>query len=301
MRATRVSMLTALTLVMACEAMPPARDEARTLGQTAQTTQDAPAEAYFLGREDTRDCDWPACGGFYVRPVGLASYACLDGASAAECHVALLDPDPMGGVLLDGFGAGRMVVRGNLESGASQGFGPAPSLQARAAWRSVNGAVAADAALYLVKGASGALTATRLNTADARPIGKLARDGITLSVAQEEHYPEALAEEGVIVSGTLVGEPAVLTAATLLLPVSKGECTITPDCAVTRFPKRVRSAAECYCPTCPQVGSPVDAPRNEASWNQFCASTHGGSSCRTARCQEPFGTCTAGVCRPINN
>lgn len=298
MRVAKVSMLIALTSIMACEATPHAPG-ARVLAQTAEAP---PAEAYFLGREDTRDCEWPECGGFYVRPVGLQSFACLDGTSAAECRVALLDPDPMGGVLLDGFGEGRLVVRGNLESGESFGFGPAPSLQARAAWRPVGGPVRADAALYLVRGKDGALTATRLNTSDALPIRQLVRERLTLATEQEERFGAALAGDGVVVDGAIAGAPAVLTAQQLLLPVAVAECQGTPDCAVTTFPKRVRTAADCYCPTCPQVASPVETPRNEESWKQFCATSHGESACRApTRCEEPFGSCTAGVCRPVNN
>jgi hypothetical protein len=46
---------------------------------------------YFYVRPDTRTCDAPACGGYFVTPVNGAAVACPGGSASPECYVATLD------------------------------------------------------------------------------------------------------------------------------------------------------------------------------------------------------------------
>jgi hypothetical protein len=51
---------------------------------------------YIVTREDTRECAFPQCGGWFVRAVNLSVTRCADGQFSGECYVAMIDVSGLG-------------------------------------------------------------------------------------------------------------------------------------------------------------------------------------------------------------
>ena len=72
-------------------------------------------------------------------------------------------------------------------------------------------------------------------------------------------------------------------------------CSADDECTITTFPDEVHNAAECYCPTCPVPTLGARAEVNQASWQRFCAVSHGECLPRPCAAPPPVG-CAAGTC-----
>lgn len=56
----------------------------------------ADAAYYMVTRQDTRECAFPKCGGWFVRAVNVSVTRCADGQFSGECYVAAIDLDGLG-------------------------------------------------------------------------------------------------------------------------------------------------------------------------------------------------------------
>lgn len=78
---------------------------------------------YYTVRRDLRRCISPACGGYWVKKVNVASTRCYDGSSAAECYVTAIDWSALAldnaeqGLLSSATERGAAVLRGRLTPG----------------------------------------------------------------------------------------------------------------------------------------------------------------------------------------
>lgn len=84
----------------------------------------AEAMAYFVvTRQDSRDCAFPRCGGWYVQRINESLTHCVDGLWRADCYVAAIELDALGlpedeaAELREAIVAGRGLVRGTLRRG----------------------------------------------------------------------------------------------------------------------------------------------------------------------------------------
>jgi hypothetical protein len=56
----------------------------------------AGAAYYMVTRQDSRECAFPSCGGWFVRAVNMSVTRCADGQSRGECYVAAIDVGDLG-------------------------------------------------------------------------------------------------------------------------------------------------------------------------------------------------------------
>ena len=295
MHVTNISMLTALALTAGCAAAPEGADLAPSAQLQAPA---ASAPLYFVGRDDARECDFPECGGFYVRALNVETLTCPDGTQASECRVPHLDASALGEAGLDGFGSGRVIVRGTLGLADRQDTGTKlPALIAAAGWRAVGPIISSTPDALYVLANNGALTATAVNTTTTVPVSKLALPGTALSAAQQKQLDGALANSGALATGPAPVSGAEFVASRLYLPIGAAECWSASDCTSTLYGLRVNSKEDCYCLTCPVVLSAAAAKQNEADWQALCAADNDPNVCWELPCGDvPPPSCVSGQC-----
>ena len=64
-------------------------------------------------------------------------------------------------------------------------------------------------------------------------------------------------------------------------------CAAATDCAATPYSLPVRSASDCYCPTCPQPRNAGVAHENEVAWQRLCAEWALRTRCQAPMCPRP--------------
>lgn len=62
----------------------------------ASSASAIPAAYYIVTRQDTRECAFPRCGGWFVRAVNQSVTRCADGQYGGECYVAMIDVSGLG-------------------------------------------------------------------------------------------------------------------------------------------------------------------------------------------------------------
>jgi hypothetical protein len=301
------------SLVVGCAGDAPARDLGEAHDDSVALRSDTleSAGAYFVGRQDVRRCRWPLCGGYWVRQVNRPRLRCPDGSSAAECYVALLDTEALGGATLAGFGGGTTLVRGTFDTGDAGEFGTYPLLRADAAWQSAADAapqgdlqLLGDNGIRCIRAPCFSGTAQRLNTSVSRTFSELDLDGAGASDEQLALATEAFSQRELVATGRFVptrGGGLRFRASQLYLPVAPlvapDQCSSDADCTLSFYTAPVGSAAACYCPTCPVPQTAAVAAANAAGWQAYCAETHGFEVCPPAPCAPPPPVaCLAGTC-----
>jgi hypothetical protein len=271
-----------------------------------------PAEAYFIGRQDVRRCRWPLCGGYWVRAVNRASQRCLDGSVAAECYVALLDTEALGGATLADFGSGRTIVRATFGTGDAGEFGTYALLRVSAAWSAATEAPAQgafqllqDSGMRCIRAPCFSWTASRLNTQLSRTYSGIDLSAVGSSEKQLDLAHLALDEQGLVATGRGVAtrEGGVSFRATqFYLPVvpaaSPNQCATDADCTLALYTAPVYSVSDCYCPMCPVPMNAAVASTYADGWQTYCTETHGGFDvCPPPPCAAPPPVaCLAGAC-----
>ncbi len=99
---------------------------------------------YVTIRPDARLCPSPACGGYWVKRVNLASTRCHDGVYRAECYVAAIDWSASGlsssqaAAFQSEAAAGRGLIRGTIVARSYSGFGSLGVLAATEGWQAAS-------------------------------------------------------------------------------------------------------------------------------------------------------------------
>lgn len=313
-----------LSLLAACAAEP----SREWLDDSAETEVDAPLGAadsaastatYYLARPDLRRCVWPLCGGMWVHRANRTTTRCSDGRYASECYVAQLDASAIGltadetSTLSGAFSGGQAIVEGSIGQ-SSTGSRTYAVLRAEHAWTAANDA-APDGVFYSLvdngircfRAPCFSIDEAKLDSTLARTLSDVDAHLVGLTSEQESAIGPALAGEGLLASGHNARDRrtgAVSVVATqLYFPVlpAATSCTTDSDCTLTTFPTPVTSEAECYCPGCPSPALAGTAAANRASWDLYCAATHGIDVCPVRSCAPPppaacnaEGTCTFG-------
>lgn len=138
------AVLVATTITGACgpgdDLGDPGLGEQDLLDDEGKADSTSSTSTYYRGRFDARKCMFPLCGGVWVRRANFTKTKCLDGKWAAECYVAVVDPQKLGlgSSFLDdqvtsGFAAGTVLLRGKLAAGTISGMSVA-RLVAKEAW-----------------------------------------------------------------------------------------------------------------------------------------------------------------------
>jgi hypothetical protein len=272
----------------------------------------------FTLRHDDRRCRFPICGGWWVSRVNFPRTKCADGSWASECYVGALNWDAAN---LDsasisdaesGFASQRVVVRGRYGRGSAGEFGGYDTLKIKEAYRAIG--TGAASGLYYFLGDNGIRCITtpcfstnqdKANSTRSRKLSDLDVSGVD---ARESDLAQAFEQMGtsrILATGFSqnVGARGVAMVATqILVRIEKQEadplaCSSNDQCGTTPFPVKVESAADCYCPTCPVPMAESASAANAASWQQFCAASHGFDRCLPRPCAAPPTVgCDAGQC-----
>ncbi len=128
---TRRQMILVAGLVFAL--VPPASAQADTTTHT-----------YFTIRPDVRMCQWPLCGGYWVKRANIGSTRDHSGTYLPECYVASIDWQASGlsksrlAAFRTELAAGRGLIRGEIVKKSHDGFGILGALAATEAWQAAS-------------------------------------------------------------------------------------------------------------------------------------------------------------------
>ena len=276
----------------------------------------ASSATHFIARQDFRRCAWPFCGGLWVSRANRTTTRCADGSSASECYVAQLDASTIGlsadeaSALSSSFASGRAVIEGTIRT-ETNGTLTYAVMHAERGWVAANDGVAdgvfyalEDAGIRCVRAPCFSIHEQKLNSTLERMLSDLDLGAAGLTDAQRDAVGTALAGQGLIATGHNVRNRRTgavsIVATQVFFPALPAPTTCSSDaeCALTFYPTPVTSEADCYCPGCPSPALASAAAANQASWNLFCAATHGIDVCPARPCaRPPEPACSAaGVC-----
>lgn len=178
------------------------------------------AVGYYTVRNDTRGCQAPLCGGYFVTRANKAMTHCADGISRPECYVANIDltaaqlspsqTQQIAQSIGDTSDTTRVVLRGNVTQQSFGDYGPLGVFEAIETWRAP-GAGTIDGEFYMLVDSGircptapcASLNETTLNSLAQQNI-----DDVDLSSAPGSSDQQAIAENdaasarGLIVAGT---------------------------------------------------------------------------------------------------
>lgn len=275
----------------------------------------ASTRIHFVARQDLRRCAFPFCGGFWVSRANRTTTRCADGRYASECYVAALDASAIGlsadeeSSLSSAFASGRAVIEGTIRTEAHGTLSYAV-VHAAHGWVAANDAAAdgvfyelEDTGIRCVRAPCFSIHEQKLNSSLDRMLSDLDLGAVRIDDAQRAAVGPALAGQGLIATGYNARDRrtgavrVVATQAFFPALPAPTTCATDADCALTFYPTPVASAADCYCPGCPSPALASAADANQASWELFCAATHGIDVCPVRPCaRPPEPACAAGVC-----
>ncbi len=275
----------------------------------------ASTATYYVARPDFRRCAWPNCGGMWVRRPNRTTTRCADGHYASECYVTEVDATAIGlspdeaTTLASAFSRDGAVIEGTIGH-ASTGSLTYSVLRAQRGWIAANDGVAdgvfyrlEDNGIRCVRAPCFSIHEQKLNSSLDRMISDIDFDAVGLTGSQRNVGP-ALAGQGLLAAGTNARDrhtgAMTLVATQVFFPAlpAPTTCTTDADCTLTFYTSPVGSEADCYCPGCPSPALASTATANQASWQLYCAATHGIDVCPARPCAPPppAGCMSGGVC-----
>lgn len=306
---TYVRALLCVTLPLSLWACGPDVDQPTTGELTSDTADEIQggSAGYFSIRRDQRRCASPMCGGFWVARLNEATTRCPgESTPQAECYIAELDTTQLGPQAV---GYGFDVVRGRLSRRTFGQIGRFAVLNASEGWTAATPDAPTGGFVKLIDTGVQCVTTpcfnirqARLNTGSERTISELDTSALALTVEQQAALLEGLATDGVLAAGVNRSRPrrgVAWVASQVYLryvePAVPTMCSADEECTITTFPDEVHNASECYCPTCPVPTLGARAEVNQASWQRYCAVSHGECLPRPCAPPPPVG-CAAGTC-----
>jgi hypothetical protein len=187
-------------------------------GRSAAAVGAVTGESYFVARRDLRMCPSPACGGWFVRRVNVATAACPDGSMRRECYVARVDFGPLkldqrtAADLLAELGRGRAIVRGRLVAAHVKSSLDLGLLRATEGWRSSSSVRPAAGVLRLltdngircITTPCFSVDALDLNTRRGRAVSAVDLSRVRVPDAERRRALGRLARDGLIADGRIV-------------------------------------------------------------------------------------------------
>jgi hypothetical protein len=191
---------------------------------------------FFLGRRDLRSCEWPSCGGYWIRPANGSTTRCDTGRDESECYVARLEFPPhklsaeQRSELETAFGAGRIVIEGSFAISNAGETTSYVSLEAERGFVAAN-EVPGDGVFYEIED-NGirclrtlcfSLDEQKLDSGIERTISALDLQRVDLNQEQIENVALALSRDGLVVTGRNARDPhtgaVTLVATQIYLPI----------------------------------------------------------------------------------
>lgn len=253
-----------------------------------------PLQTFFTVRRDTRACQSPDCGGFWVKRARRASTMCADGSSATECYVADLDFTGTGLAAAD-----ADWLRGAPELLVIRGHFSGRALAAEEAWRA-SGTGTIDGPFYLVEDLGircitapcFSMRASRLNSTIAYTVSGL---GGPLAESAGQMMYGKLIVTGSVKKAANDGRTVDVNEYFTRVEPQPAACRTAEDCEITAYSRPVRSPAECYCPGCADaVLNHATAAANRDSWERFCGNVR--LACSQATCVAARAACERQTC-----
>ena len=92
MKDMMISMLVVAAMSVGCSAQDEPQAQVGHLEEPPEPPEEGvPNRYYAVTRADTRRCDWPACGGFFIELANQDLIECADGTWGTECYVSAID------------------------------------------------------------------------------------------------------------------------------------------------------------------------------------------------------------------